>query len=65
MRKTELIIAYLYNKSVQADRELEQIKYNLRGREADEADMLECIISKTRADTINEVLLKVLQILDF
>ncbi len=65
MTKKELIISYLYNKSVRADTEYEQLRYNVRYREADESDMLEQIIQKVRKDTIDEILLEVLKIYEF
>ena len=65
MKKNDLIIAYLYNKSVQADRELEQMLHNIRGRKTDEEDYLECIIALTKSRVIDEVLLDILKISGF
>ena len=65
MNKYDLIIAYLYNKSVQSDREYEQLISNLRCRKADEEDYLECIISKARRDIVDEILLDILKIIGF
>lgn len=58
-------LTYLYNKSVRADTEYEQLRHNFRNREADESDMLEQIIQKVRMDTINEILIEVLKIYGF
>lgn len=65
MKKNDLIIAYLYNKSVQADRELEQMLHNIRGRKTDEEDYLECIIALTKSRVIDDVLLDILRISGF
>jgi len=65
MKKNDLIIAYLYNKSVQADRELEQMLHNIRGRKTDEEDYLECIIALTKSRVIDDVLLDILKISGF
>ena len=65
MKKTDLMIAYIYNKSVQADRELEQMLHNIRGRKTDEEDYLECIIALTRKRVFDEVLLDLLKIAGF
>ncbi len=65
MKKNDLIIAYIYNKSVQADRELEQMLHNIRGRKSDEEDFLECIIALTKSRVIDEILLDLLKISGF
>ena len=65
MKKNDLIIAYLYNKSVQADRELEQMLHNIRGRKTDEEDYLECIMALTKSRVIDEILLDILKISGF
>lgn len=65
MKKNDLIIAYIYNKSVQADRELEQMLHNIRGRKTDEEDYLECIIALTKSRVIDDILLDILRISGF
>ena len=65
MKKNDLIIAYIYNKSVQADRELEQMLHNIRGRKTDEEDYLECIIALTKQRVIDDILLDILRISGF
>lgn len=65
MKKNDLIIAYIYNKSVQADRELEQMLHNIHGRKSDEEDYLECIIALTKSRVIDDILLDILRISGF
>lgn len=63
MTKIDMILAYLYNKSLISDSELEQLRHNLRNRNIDQEDALEYIIAQTKADTVNEVLLNVMRII--
>lgn len=58
-----MILAYLYNKTLISDSELEQLRHNLRNRNIDQEDALEYIIAQTKADTVNEVLLNVMRII--
>ena len=63
MNKIDMILAYLYNKTLILDSELEQLRHNLRNRNIDQEDALEYIIAQTKADTVNEVLLNVMRII--
>lgn len=63
MTKIDMILAYLYNKTLISDSELEQLRHNLRNRNIDQEDALEYIIAQTKADTVNEVLLNVMRII--
>lgn len=64
MRKRDLLFAYLYRKSVEADEELEQLRHNLRNRSIDQEDALEFIIAQSRVDTLNDILVGVMRIFD-
>ena len=63
MTKIDMILAYLYNKTLISDSELEQLRHNLRNRNIDQEDALEYIRAQTKADTVNEVLLNVMRII--
>lgn len=49
------IVIYLHNKDTRLDNEYNVLVHNYRFRKLDEADLLELIIAKARADLMREV----------
>lgn len=64
MKKTDLMLIYLYNLSSRLDSDYEQLVLNSRSRKSDEVDYLELIMAKTRKDTVNDVLTEFIKIFD-
>ena len=62
MTKRDLVLSYLYRKSVESEEELDQLRHNLRNRTIDQEDALEFIIAQSHCDTINTILVDILRI---
>lgn len=62
MKKSDLVLAYLYNLSSREDDLLYDLRMNVLKRSSDEEDYLELIMQKVRTDTINEIVLSVFRI---
>lgn len=62
MKKSDLVLAYLYNLSSREDDLLHDLRMNVLKRSSDEEDYLELIMQKVRTDTINEIVLSVFRI---
>lgn len=62
MKKSDLVLAYLYNLSSREDDLLHDLRLNVLKRSSDEEDYLELIMQKVRVDTINEIVLSVFRL---
>lgn len=63
MKKLDLILIAIYNKSQNADNDYDMLLYNIRKRNVDEIDCLELALAKNRCNVLNEVLTDVLNII--
>lgn len=62
MKKSDLVLAYLYNLSSREDDLLHDLRLNVLKRSSDEEDYLELIMQKVRVDTINEIVLSIFRL---
>lgn len=63
MKKLDLILISIYNKSQNADNDYDVLLYNIRKRNVDEIDCLELALAKNRCNVLNEVLTDILKII--